>query len=99
MRGVGFDATSSLVLVDKNMKAIRYFIYRLGTLGWINILSFPSSIDPAGESQWDVMMWSDHRARDEADYINRVAKGQRVLDFVGGEVSHILSQVKCMGKC
>ena len=28
VRGVGFDATSSLVLVGKDGKAIRYFIYR-----------------------------------------------------------------------
>ena len=34
-RGVGFDATRSLVLVDRDEKAIRYFIYRLGTLVWI----------------------------------------------------------------
>ena len=67
VRGVGFDATCSLVLVDKDGKAI--------------------SIDPAGESQWDVLMWMDHRARAEADHINRAAKGHRVLDFVGGKVS------------
>ena len=48
------------------------------------------SIDPdggdRGDSEWDVLMWMDHRARDEADHINRVAAGHRVLDFVGGKV-------------
>ncbi len=34
---------------------------------------------------WDVMMWMDHRAKLEAEEINRVE--HRVKDFVGGKVS------------
>lgn len=32
-------------------------------------------------------MWMDHRAKEEADFINEVGAGQSVLHFVGGGVS------------
>ena len=50
-------------------------------------LSFGCSLSPDGQSQYDVVMWMDHRAKAEADFINEAAADNSVLRFVGGKVS------------
>jgi D-ribulokinase len=65
VKGVGFDATCSLVVLD----------------GARNPLSVSSSGDP----RRNVIVWMDHRAIAEADYIS--ATGDDVLRHVGGIIS------------
>ncbi|XP_071528208.1 FGGY carbohydrate kinase domain-containing protein isoform X2 [Panulirus ornatus] len=51
IHGVGFDATCSLVVLDKDLK--------------------PVTVSPAtGEDRFNVVMWMDHRAKEQADFIN-----------------------------
>ncbi|XP_063220758.1 FGGY carbohydrate kinase domain-containing protein isoform X2 [Bacillus rossius redtenbacheri] len=65
VKGVGFDATCSLVAVDKDGK--------------------PLTISPTGENARNVMLWLDHRAIEEASFINGL--GHPVLKYVGGTIS------------
>jgi FGGY-family pentulose kinase len=89
VRGIGFDATCSLVLVDGEGKTIRYGGLSLFTLlCMVNHCAFMlDSVSPDGDPNWDVLMWLDHRAKEEADFINAAAAGHSVLSFVGGSVS------------
>ncbi|HYC24993.1 MAG TPA: FGGY-family carbohydrate kinase, partial [Roseiarcus sp.] len=45
----------------------------------------PLPVGPSGESERDVIVWMDHRAVGEADFINR--GGHDVLRYVGGKIS------------
>ncbi|KAK7058756.1 hypothetical protein SK128_024871, partial [Halocaridina rubra] len=46
----------------------------------------PVSVDiNTGEKRYNIIMWMDHRAKLEADFIN--AKGHKVLKYVGGRIS------------
>ncbi|CRL06265.1 CLUMA_CG019034, isoform A [Clunio marinus] len=63
--GIGFDATCSLVLFDKDLK--------------------PLTVSPNGINEQNIIMWLDHRAKQEADEIN--ATNHEILRFVGGKVS------------
>ncbi|ROT63789.1 putative FGGY carbohydrate kinase domain-containing protein-like [Penaeus vannamei] len=46
----------------------------------------PVTVSPAtGEDRFNIMMWMDHRAKEQADRIN--AGGHEVLKYVGGKVS------------
>lgn len=65
IKGIGFDATCSLVAVDKNGK--------------------PVSVSPNGEAEQNVILWMDHRAKAQADYINSF--NHNILRNVGGKVS------------
>ncbi|XP_078034707.1 FGGY carbohydrate kinase domain-containing protein [Augochlora pura] len=65
VKGIGFDATCSLVAVDKT--------------------GSPVTISPTGEDKQNVILWMDHRAQEEADYIN--ARDHEMLQYVGGKVS------------
>lgn len=65
VRGIGFDAACSMVVLDRDMQ--------------------PLSISASGDAQRNVIVWMDHRAKDQADRIN--AQGHAVLDFVGGRIS------------
>jgi ribulose kinase len=38
-----------------------------------------------GEGEWNVILWADHRAEEEAEEINKTGEG--VLGFVGGTMS------------
>lgn len=38
-----------------------------------------------GEDKQNVILWMDHRAQEEADFIN--AQGHEMLQYVGGKVS------------
>lgn len=65
IKGIGFDATCSLVALDKN--------------------GLPVSVSPSGKDKQNVILWMDHRAQKEADFINRL--GHDMLNYVGGKVS------------
>lgn len=79
VKGVGFDATCSLAVVDDQ-----------GTP-----LSISRSADGLGanedngnlgkEGEWNVVLWADHRAEEEAEVINATEEG--VLGFVGETMS------------
>ena len=45
----------------------------------------PLSISHSGDAQRNVIVWMDHRAKDQASRIN--GQGHAVLDFVGGRIS------------
>ncbi|XP_026807335.1 FGGY carbohydrate kinase domain-containing protein [Rhopalosiphum maidis] len=65
VRGIGFDATCSLVVVDSD--------------------GLPLSVSKNGEREQNVILWMDHRAKKEADFINTT--NHRVLNYVGGKIS------------
>ncbi|VVD03134.1 unnamed protein product [Leptidea sinapis] len=65
VKGIGFDATCSLVALDNNGN--------------------PLSVSQSKINQQNIIMWMDHRAQDEADFINKT--GHEILKFVGGKVS------------
>ena len=82
VRGVGFDATCSLAVVDQQ-----------GTP-----LSISRSVEGGKEDdanlgkdgEWNVVLWADHRAEEEAEAINATEEG--VLGFVGETMSVSLLQ-------
>ena len=45
----------------------------------------PLTVSPTGESDWNVIVWMDHRALAETDALN--ASGADVLKYVGGKLS------------
>ncbi len=45
----------------------------------------PVTVSPTGENRWNVIVWMDHRAIDQAKRIN--AGGHDVLRYVGGVIS------------
>ncbi|BEJ14916.1 hypothetical protein CspHIS471_0406830 [Cutaneotrichosporon sp. HIS471] len=73
VKGVGFDATCSLAVTDRAGRPISVSI---GEGEGSNL---------GAEGQWNVILWADHRAGEEADTIN--ATGEGVLNFVGGTMS------------
>ncbi|KAI8460712.1 hypothetical protein BY996DRAFT_4574324 [Phakopsora pachyrhizi] len=69
VRGIGFDATCSLAVSDQD-----------GTP--MSITKDQWGIDP---KKRNIILWADHRAREEARIIN--STGSKILDFVGGTMS------------
>lgn len=65
IKGIGFDATCSLVAVNKNGE--------------------PVTLSKSGEDERNIILWMDHRANIEADFINLT--NHEVLEYVGGKVS------------
>lgn len=65
VKGVGFDATCSLVVVDPDGQ--------------------PLTVSATGDPDRNVIVWMDHRAKDQAKRIN--ATSHPVLDYVGGTIS------------
>ncbi|MFC7067330.1 FGGY-family carbohydrate kinase [Brucella rhizosphaerae] len=65
VKGIGFDGTCSLVILDKSGN--------------------PLSASPAGEAERNIIVWMDHRAREQAERINATA--HPVLRYVGGRIS------------
>jgi FGGY-family pentulose kinase len=63
--GLAFDATCSLVVLDRAGK--------------------PLTVSPDGEPEQDTIVWMDHRAVAEADFIN--SGNYDVLRYVGGAIS------------
>jgi len=45
----------------------------------------PLTISPTGDSKRNIIVWMDHRAIKEANFINQT--GHRVLNYVGGKIS------------
>ncbi|XP_076250523.1 FGGY carbohydrate kinase domain-containing protein isoform X1 [Rhynchophorus ferrugineus] len=64
IKGIGFDATCSLVCVDKNGN--------------------PLTISPSGKNEQNVILWMDHRAMKETEFINSTKNP--ILKYVGGNV-------------
>ncbi|OQV23648.1 FGGY carbohydrate kinase domain-containing protein [Hypsibius exemplaris] len=77
IRGIGFDATCSLVVVGPGDAPM-------------NVDGLLKS-DGTGEegigSCLDIIMWMDHRAKKETEYINQKLADHPCLKFVGGQVS------------
>jgi len=65
VKGVSFDATCSLAVLDPNGASL--------------------PVGPSGDPNRDVIVWMDHRAVGEADFINK--SGDDVLRYVGGKIS------------
>lgn len=65
IKGIGFDATCSLVALDDKDN--------------------PVSISKSDKSEQNVIVWMDHRAITETDFINSTK--HKVLDYVGGKIS------------
>ncbi|OYR19384.1 FGGY-pentulose kinase family protein [Brucella thiophenivorans] len=65
VKGIGFDATCSLVIVDKDGN--------------------PLPASPEGDAERNIIVWMDHRAREQAERIN--ATSHLVLKYVGGRIS------------
>jgi ribulose kinase len=90
VKGVGFDATCSLAVVD-----------RQGTP-----LSISRSVEGSGDKEddmnlgeagpWNVVLWADHRAEEEAEVINATEEG--VLGFVGETMSVSINQTFLVGR-
>ncbi|XP_014673523.1 PREDICTED: FGGY carbohydrate kinase domain-containing protein-like [Priapulus caudatus] len=74
IKGIGFDATCSLVVLDEDF--------------------LPVSVSPTGDAEWNVVMWMDHRAKDQAERIN--AGRHDVLRNVGGKMSLEMQPPKLM---
>jgi D-ribulokinase len=73
-RGMSFDATCSLVVLDPSGASL--------------------PIGPRGDPARDVIVWMDHRAVGEADFINR--DGHEVLRYVGGKISPEMQMPKLL---
>lgn len=65
IKGIGFDATCSLVALDNEDR--------------------PVTVRPTGDDAWNVIVWMDHRAIEQANRIN--AGKHDVLRYVGGVIS------------
>lgn len=65
VKGIGFDATCSLVVLDAEGQ--------------------PLTISPKGEPEQNIILWMDHRAVEQAEFINQT--DSEVLRFVGGRMS------------
>lgn len=86
VKGIGFDATCSLTVVDRTGKPVS--VSRTGKSE-----EDESDANLGSDSEWNVILWADHRAEDEADKIN--ATGEGVLSFVGGTVSVSFRPLGC----
>lgn len=65
IKGIGFDATCSLVALDKGGQ--------------------PLTVSTTGSNEQNIILWMDHRAQTEADFINSTK--HELLNYVGGTVS------------
>ncbi|KXJ77941.1 hypothetical protein RP20_CCG006042 [Aedes albopictus] len=65
IKGIGFDATCSLVVLDKAAN--------------------PLTVSTSGSNEQNIILWMDHRAQAEADFINSTK--HELLNYVGGTVS------------
>lgn len=80
VKGIGFDATCSLAVVDSNGTEVDVSPpVHGGVWGSSSLASKGDGVIP------NVILWADHRAEKEAQTIN--ATGHKVLDYVGGSMS------------
>lgn len=78
VKGVGFDATCSLAVVNRNGEPVS--VSRTGSK------EEDEKDDNLGlKGEWNVILWADHRAEEEAEKINATEEG--VLGFVGETMS------------
>ncbi|WWC59468.1 uncharacterized protein I303_102024 [Kwoniella dejecticola CBS 10117] len=78
VKGVGFDATCSLAVVSKDGRPVS-----VSRTGATEEDERDENLGKDGE--WNVILWADHRAEEEAEKIN--ATGEGVLGFVGKTMS------------
>ncbi|GAB1601133.1 FGGY carbohydrate kinase domain-containing protein-like [Argonauta hians] len=62
VKGIGFDSTCSMVVLDPNGQ--------------------PLTVSPSGKPDWNVIMWMDHRANEQAERISQTKHD--VLKYLGG---------------
>ncbi|GFO39948.1 fggy carbohydrate kinase domain-containing protein [Plakobranchus ocellatus] len=74
VKGIGFDATYSLVVLDEDFQ--------------------PLSVSLNGEQNENVIMWMDHRGKQEVQIINHT--GHKVLESLGGTMSVEMQPPKLM---
>ncbi|HJO92679.1 MAG TPA: FGGY-family carbohydrate kinase [Victivallales bacterium] len=74
VKGIGFDATCSLVALDEN--------------------SNPVTVSPSGDTERNVIVWMDHRAIEETEFIN--STNHKVLEYVGGKISPEMETTKLL---
>lgn len=74
IKGIGFDATCSLVAIGKN--------------------GSPVAVSPTGKQEQNVILWMDHRAVEETNFIN--SHRPQVLDSTGGTISLEMETPKLM---
>ncbi len=65
IKGLGFDATCSLVVLDEDHR--------------------PLTVSPDNAPGQNIIVWMDHRAQEDADFINDLK--HEVLEYVGGRIS------------
>lgn len=74
IKGIGFDATCSLVAVDGAGCSV--------------------SVSPDGNPEQNIILWMDHRAKKQANFINSL--GHDILKNVGGKISLEMELPKLM---
>lgn len=82
VKGIGFDATCSLAVVDRQGQPVS--ISRMGADRKESDANLGSRTEVDGV-MWDIILWADHRAEEEAALINSTGEG--VLGFVGETMS------------
>ncbi|CAO1636156.1 unnamed protein product [Jaminaea pallidilutea] len=79
VKGIGFDATCSLAVVNRDGTPVDVSPPQHGEQwGQSSLADSPSNVP-------NIVLWADHRAEEEANAIN--ATGHKVLDYVGGSMS------------
>jgi ribulose kinase len=78
IKGLGFDATCSLAVVDRSGKPVS-----VSRTGETEEDETDGNLGKDGE--WNIVLWADHRAEEEAENINWTGEG--VLGFVGNTMS------------
>ncbi len=54
----------------------------------------PVTVSPEGDDRWNVVLWMDHRATEEAEVVNRT--GHEALRHVGGRISPEMAPPKLL---
>ncbi len=67
IKGIGFDATCSLVLLDSDER--------------------PVTVDPNGDPERNIIVWMDHRAINETEFINQYSREFSLFRYLGGKIS------------
>lgn len=78
VKGIGFDATCSLAVTDKTGEPVS--VSRIG-----HDQGSESDANLGLPGDWNIILWADHRAEEEAEKINSTGEG--VLGFVGKTMS------------